>query len=47
MPGLIGLVLSGSIDPGKLFDQTLPLEPVADGCRAMDERRAIRALRVP
>jgi threonine dehydrogenase-like Zn-dependent dehydrogenase len=29
------LVLGGRIDPGKVFDQTLPLEQVADGYRAI------------
>jgi threonine dehydrogenase-like Zn-dependent dehydrogenase len=47
MPELIDLVLGGRIDPGKVFDQTLPLEQVADGYRAMDERRAIKTLLVP
>ena len=47
MPQLIDLVLSGRIDPGKVFDQTLPLEQVAEGYRAMDERRAIKTLLVP
>jgi threonine dehydrogenase-like Zn-dependent dehydrogenase len=47
MPHLIDLVLSGTIDPGKVFDQTLPMEQVADGYRAMDERRAIKTLLVP
>jgi uncharacterized membrane protein len=32
------------IDPGKVFDLTLPLEQVAEGYRAMDERRAIKTL---
>ena len=44
LPKLIDLVLNGTIDPGKVFDQTLPLEKVADGYRAMDERRAIKTL---
>jgi len=30
--------------PGRVFDHTLPLEQVADGYRAMDERRAIKTL---
>jgi len=37
-------VLNGEIDPGKVFDLTLPLDQVAEGCRAMAERRAIKAL---
>jgi threonine dehydrogenase-like Zn-dependent dehydrogenase len=44
LPNLIDLVLNGTIDPGKVFDQTLPLAQVADGYRAMDERRAIKTL---
>ena len=32
------------IDPGKVFDLTLPLDQVAEGYRAMDERRAIKTL---
>jgi len=47
LPELIGLVLSGTINPGKVFDLTLPLEQVAEGYRAMDERRAIKALLRP
>jgi threonine dehydrogenase-like Zn-dependent dehydrogenase len=47
LPDLIDLVLSGRIDPGKVFDLTLPLEQVAEGYRAMDERRAIKTLLKP
>jgi len=47
LPKLIDLVLNGKIDPGKVFDLTLPLEQVAEGYRAMDERRAIKALLRP
>ncbi|MGV9901241.1 zinc-dependent alcohol dehydrogenase family protein [Streptomyces sp. NPDC003388] len=47
LPDLIGRVLSGRIDPGRVFDLTLPLEQVAEGYRAMDERRAIKALLKP
>ncbi|MER5279158.1 zinc-dependent alcohol dehydrogenase family protein [Streptomyces sp. NPDC002809] len=47
LPDLIGLVQSGRIDPGKVFDLTLPLDEVAEGYRAMDERRAIKALLKP
>jgi len=43
----IGLVVNGTIDPGKVFDLTLPLDKVAEGYRAMDERRAIKALLQP
>ncbi len=44
---LIDMVLNHAIDPGKVFDLTLPLEQVAEGYRAMDERRAIKALLRP
>src|SRR3989475_3466903 len=47
LPKLIDLVLKGTINPGKVFDLTLPLEHVAEGYRAMDERRAIKALLRP
>jgi threonine dehydrogenase-like Zn-dependent dehydrogenase len=44
LPHLIDLVQRGEIDPGKVFDLTLPLDQVAEGYRAMDERRAIKTL---
>jgi threonine dehydrogenase-like Zn-dependent dehydrogenase len=44
LPDLIQLVQNGSINPGKVFDLELPLEQVAEGYRAMDERRAIKTL---
>ncbi|MFD5063392.1 MULTISPECIES: zinc-dependent alcohol dehydrogenase family protein [unclassified Streptomyces] len=44
LPDLIDRVLSGRINPGKVFDLVLPLEEVAEGYRAMDERRAIKTL---
>ncbi|HYA68575.1 MAG TPA: zinc-dependent alcohol dehydrogenase family protein [Acidimicrobiales bacterium] len=47
LPELIDLVWSRKIEPGKVFDLTLPLEQVAEGYRAMDERRAIKALLRP
>ncbi|WP_369394366.1 zinc-dependent alcohol dehydrogenase family protein [Streptomyces sp. CG1] len=47
LPDLINLVLTGRINPGKVFDLTLPLEQVAEGYKAMDERRAIKALLKP
>jgi xanthine dehydrogenase iron-sulfur cluster and FAD-binding subunit A len=34
-------------NPGKVFDLVLPLHQVAEGYRAMDERRAIKALLRP
>jgi threonine dehydrogenase-like Zn-dependent dehydrogenase len=47
LPDLIDRILTGAIDPGKVFDLTLPLDQVAEGYRAMDERRAIKALLKP
>ena len=47
LPGLVKLVLNGNIKPGKVFDLTLPLDQVAEGYRAMDERRAIKTLLRP
>jgi threonine dehydrogenase-like Zn-dependent dehydrogenase len=44
LPKLIDLILNGTIDPGKVFDLTLPIDRVAEGYRAMDERRAIKTL---
>ena len=44
LPHLMDLVLSRRIDPGLVFDLELPLADVAEGYRAMDERRAIKAL---
>ena len=35
LPTLIDLVLSGKINPGKVFDLTLPLDQVGEGYRAM------------
>jgi threonine dehydrogenase-like Zn-dependent dehydrogenase len=47
LPKLIELVLVRKINPGKVFDLTLPLDQVAEGYKAMDERRAIKALLRP
>ena len=47
LPELVKLVLVGKIYPGKVFDLTLPLDQVAEGYRAMDERRAIKTLLQP
>jgi threonine dehydrogenase-like Zn-dependent dehydrogenase len=44
LPTLIELIAGRKIDPGKVFDLTLPLDKVAEGYRAMDERRAIKTL---
>jgi threonine dehydrogenase-like Zn-dependent dehydrogenase len=55
LPQLIELVWNHEINPGKVFDLTLPLDQVAEGYRAMvaegyramDERRAIKTLLRP
>ena len=47
LPELVDLIWNRRIDPGKVFDLVLPLEEVAEGYRAMDERRAIKTLLRP
>ena len=47
LPNLIDLILNGTINPGNVFDLRLPLGQVAEGYRAMDERRAIKTLLRP
>src|SRR6266496_2444531 len=47
LPELIDLVWNGKINPGKVFDLQLPMAQVAEGYRAMDERRAIKVLLWP
>jgi threonine dehydrogenase-like Zn-dependent dehydrogenase len=47
LPDLIDMVFEGRIKPGKVFDLTLPLDQVAEGYKAMDERRAIKTLLRP
>ena len=47
LPELIELICNRAIDPGKVFDLTLPLDQAAEGYRAMDERRAIKTLLRP
>src|SRR6266853_519599 len=42
LPELVDLAWNRKINPGKVFDLTLPLEQVAEAYRAMDERRAIK-----
>lgn len=44
LPEHIKLISDGTIQPGKVFDQTLPLAEADEGYRAMDERRAIKTL---
>lgn len=47
LPDLLERVLSGAIDPGRVFDLTLPMAESAEAYRAMDERRAIKVLLQP
>jgi len=47
LPELIDLIWNRQIDPGQVFDLTLPLDPAAEGYRAMDERPAIKTLLRP
>jgi threonine dehydrogenase-like Zn-dependent dehydrogenase len=44
IPELLGEVLSGTINPGMLFDYATDLDHVADAYAAMDQRRAIKSL---
>lgn len=44
LPDLIDRVLRREIAPGKVFDLQIPLSDVAEGYKAMDERRAIKTL---
>ncbi|WP_445255506.1 zinc-dependent alcohol dehydrogenase family protein [Nocardioides aurantiacus] len=47
LPHLVQLVWDREIDPGRVFDLTLPLEQAADGYRAMDRRTATKVLLTP
>ena len=47
LPELIELIMTDQIDPGIVFDLTLPLDDAAEGYRAMDERRAIKVMLQP
>ncbi|MFZ2509667.1 MAG: IMP dehydrogenase, partial [Gordonia sp. (in: high G+C Gram-positive bacteria)] len=44
LPELIELIMTDQIDPGLVFDHTVPLAEAAEGYRAMDERRATKVL---
>ena len=44
LPELIELIWDRKINPGSVFDLTVPLENAAEGYRAMDERRATKVL---
>jgi threonine dehydrogenase-like Zn-dependent dehydrogenase len=47
LPELIDLIWRREINPGLVFDLELPLDQAAEAYRAMDERRAIKALLRP
>jgi threonine dehydrogenase-like Zn-dependent dehydrogenase len=47
IPELLPDVLSGDIEPGRVFDLELPLTDVGDAYKAMDERRAVKVLLRP
>jgi threonine dehydrogenase-like Zn-dependent dehydrogenase len=47
LPELIDLIWTRTINPGRVFDLTLPLEQAADGYRAMDQRTAVKVLLQP
>ncbi|WP_107483534.1 zinc-dependent alcohol dehydrogenase family protein [Streptomyces humi] len=47
LPDLIDRVMTGQINPGRVFDLTLPLDQAAEGYQAMDERRAIKTFLRP
>ena len=44
IPELLPDVLAGKIDPSPVFDMTIPLDELAKGYAAMDERKAIKVL---
>ncbi|MEO3751884.1 zinc-dependent alcohol dehydrogenase family protein [Streptomyces sp. B6B3] len=44
LPRLIELIWNRRIHPGRVFDLALPLDQAAEAYRAMDERRAVKAL---
>jgi len=47
LPELIQLIWDRKINPGKVFDLTVPLENAAEGYRAMDQRRATKVFLTP
>jgi threonine dehydrogenase-like Zn-dependent dehydrogenase len=44
---LLPAVLDGTVNPGKVFDQTVPLDQIADGYRSMNDRTALKVLVTP
>ncbi|MEO7981171.1 MAG: zinc-dependent alcohol dehydrogenase family protein [Sporichthyaceae bacterium] len=47
LPELLTDVLSGAIDPGRVFDLVLPLDQAPEAYAAMDERRSIKTMLRP
>jgi threonine dehydrogenase-like Zn-dependent dehydrogenase len=47
LPDLVQRILDRQINPGLVFDLTLPLEQAPEAYRAMDQRRAVKALLQP
>ncbi|UDY25225.1 zinc-binding dehydrogenase [Nocardioides sp. Kera G14] len=47
LPDLLPLVLDGTVNPGLVFDSTLPMSQSAEGYRQMDEREAIKVFLTP
>jgi threonine dehydrogenase-like Zn-dependent dehydrogenase len=44
---LLPAVLDGTVNPGRVFDQTVALDQIADGYRAMNDRTALKVLVTP
>ena len=44
---LLPSVLEGSVNPGKVFDRTVPLEDTPQGYAAMDAREALKVMIKP
>ncbi len=44
LPDLIQLIWDRKLQPGKVFDLTLPLDRAAEGYQAMDQRKAIKVM---
>lgn len=47
MRELLPPILDGEIEPGRVFDSSVPLQQVPDGYRAMDARRRLKVLVTP
>jgi threonine dehydrogenase-like Zn-dependent dehydrogenase len=47
MDAAIPQVLAGEIDPGRVFDRTIPLDDTAAGYAAMDAREALKVMLTP